>query len=577
MSERYTRLFSLPENLYTEGAPVLIAAGALLKDNQTGKVLAQLKFKNIGFKKIKAITVKLTLFDTVGRHLGNPISYQYLDLSAIRDDEFGQKTPITVPDISARSFGVIAEEIAFEDNSVWSDTGSAWESLGAPKEFSAEQDAELVKQYRMEYGKYLLTEKKDLWFCPCGALNHQDETECHSCNNKKKMPDWIQLKENRNARIVKEREQAAAAKARAAAEREQREKDIAEKQKKVKKFSVISCGILLIVLLCVGAVKLTTDVLVPNRMYTTALSLMDNEQYEEAIDAFSTLLEQFKEGNALTKVKTARQIHEHILNCENAITYKKAFDLLGEEKYYEALREFRSIINYSDSKVLAKQCENLYLDELYSPVFVLISEGSYTKALENLIDNIGYDFYQYRYKQIILEVVEELLRIKTSEEVYAILTQVCGKVRANRNLFLNAVYLCETVKDGEVHELMPILKVYSQIKEEPIRAMIAQNNPYIDAALGLNGTWVQKTNQDAYKYKIENGDIEYGRDSYHYSTYHDFSIKWSGLNDYTLYLDYRDYSSGEEYEAISNYTGVLDNEITIIDEDGKADTYIREA
>ena len=43
MEERYTRLFSLPENLYSAGAPVMIAAGALLKDNQTGKVLAQLK------------------------------------------------------------------------------------------------------------------------------------------------------------------------------------------------------------------------------------------------------------------------------------------------------------------------------------------------------------------------------------------------------------------------------------------------------------------------------------------------------------------------------------------------------
>ena len=40
MSERYTKLFDLSENLYTESAPVVIAAGAILKDNQTGKILA---------------------------------------------------------------------------------------------------------------------------------------------------------------------------------------------------------------------------------------------------------------------------------------------------------------------------------------------------------------------------------------------------------------------------------------------------------------------------------------------------------------------------------------------------------
>ena len=32
MAERYTRLSSLPENQYTIGSPVLIAAGALLKE-----------------------------------------------------------------------------------------------------------------------------------------------------------------------------------------------------------------------------------------------------------------------------------------------------------------------------------------------------------------------------------------------------------------------------------------------------------------------------------------------------------------------------------------------------------------
>ena len=48
MSERYARLFSLPENLYQSSSPVMILAGALLKDNQTGGILALMKFKNVG-------------------------------------------------------------------------------------------------------------------------------------------------------------------------------------------------------------------------------------------------------------------------------------------------------------------------------------------------------------------------------------------------------------------------------------------------------------------------------------------------------------------------------------------------
>ena len=65
MSERYTRLFSLPENLYSVGAPVVIAAGAVLKDNQTGKVLTQLKIQNISDKAVKAATVSIVPMDTV--------------------------------------------------------------------------------------------------------------------------------------------------------------------------------------------------------------------------------------------------------------------------------------------------------------------------------------------------------------------------------------------------------------------------------------------------------------------------------------------------------------------------------
>ncbi len=43
--------FSLPKKISApEGSPVIIAAGALLKDNQTGRVIAQLKLCNINLK-----------------------------------------------------------------------------------------------------------------------------------------------------------------------------------------------------------------------------------------------------------------------------------------------------------------------------------------------------------------------------------------------------------------------------------------------------------------------------------------------------------------------------------------------
>ena len=133
MSERYSKLFALSENLYSAGAPVVIAAGALQKDNQTGKVFAQLKIRNIQDKAIKAITVKITPFDTAGRPLGGTIDYQYLDLSAARDVDFGQKTPVMLKEAITRSFAVSVSEVIFSDNSIWMASNEVWEPLSASR------------------------------------------------------------------------------------------------------------------------------------------------------------------------------------------------------------------------------------------------------------------------------------------------------------------------------------------------------------------------------------------------------------------------------------------------------------
>lgn len=186
MAERYTRLFALPSDLYTESAPLLVAAGALLKDTVTGKVLAQLKFTSICNKTVKAVKVRVTPFDTVGRPLGEAVSFTYLDLAVTRDADFGQKAPIPLTESEARSFAVTVEEVAFADNSLWTSSARAvWEPLPAPQTAGAVlQDHELAKQYALKFGQNhtLWPQRtKDLWRCSCGALNRIAERNCHRC------------------------------------------------------------------------------------------------------------------------------------------------------------------------------------------------------------------------------------------------------------------------------------------------------------------------------------------------------------------------------------------------------------
>lgn len=151
MSERYTRLFSLPENLYNVGSPLIITAGALSKDNQTGGVLAQLEFTSVSEKEIKAVSVELEPKDSAGRSIGGKVNYQYLDLSVSRGSEFGSKNAIRFDDATVRSFNVNVTEVIYADNTIWSNPDGSFVPLPKPAPFTANtfKDPQLTKQFEL--------------------------------------------------------------------------------------------------------------------------------------------------------------------------------------------------------------------------------------------------------------------------------------------------------------------------------------------------------------------------------------------------------------------------------------------
>ena len=278
MSERYSKVFSLPENLYAEGAPVVIAAGALLKDNQTGRVVAQLKLRNISPKTIKAVTLRLFPMNTAGQPLGDAVRYEYLDLSSTRDADFGSKSAIPMPDKTTRSFSIRVAEVIFADNSAWSDSNVVWEPLKKPEALGSRLDSEMVKQFRIEYGsgaKNFFLEHKDLWHCVCGTLNRQGETVCHSCQKSiydLKNLDLETLKEHKEQRVAREQEQAARE---AAAAR--------ENAKRIKKIAFPIVAVVIVFLL------LLNPVIIPNVKYWDAEMLSNRGETARAAIAFGEL------------------------------------------------------------------------------------------------------------------------------------------------------------------------------------------------------------------------------------------------------------------------------------------------
>lgn len=175
MSERYSRLFSLPTNLYTEGAPVLIAAGALLKDNRSGKVLAQLKFRNISQKAIQSVKVKVNAYDTAGCPLAGMDSFSYLDLSVAANEEFGQSKPIYLPDATTRAFSVEILSVVFADHEVFTPAAVSI-AKEAPKEVieevqRAEAEKEAIEAAQERARKEKIINKRSRWMMVIGFIS----------------------------------------------------------------------------------------------------------------------------------------------------------------------------------------------------------------------------------------------------------------------------------------------------------------------------------------------------------------------------------------------------------------------
>ncbi len=188
MAERYIKVYSLDGMMYTEGSPVILSAAALLKDTLNGEILALLKWQNIGDRRIKAITVKIDLYNVAGNPTGETITHQYLDFSVGRDEVFGAKEPLKVGNPIARSFSVSVCEVIFEDNGVWrSESVSEW--LPPQKPLSDTfTDPCAHDEFRLMFGEpciYTLRVHRDIWQCACGAVNRVGEEVCHACGNER--------------------------------------------------------------------------------------------------------------------------------------------------------------------------------------------------------------------------------------------------------------------------------------------------------------------------------------------------------------------------------------------------------
>ena len=358
MSERYTKLFALPDGqeLYGEGSPVLIAAGVLSKDNQTKNTLVQLKFRSIERRIIRELTVRVQPIDADGAPLGE-VEHRYQELSAELEEEFGAKSPIFLNSAGVRSFSVRVTGAVFTDGTVWQDENADWGLLPEKSEIQdVGWEPELRKQFRMEYrteSGYLPWHARGLWLCPCcGKLNRETAEECYSCQTQKPGPDYLEtLCQHMNARLEEERKAAAEA----AAAAEERRKETAKKAKKIGKIAAV------VAVLVVAAVVVYQTVIKNMLAYQDAEQLAQQGEYQEAIDAFEALGD-YKDS--------AEQIE--------AVKYAWAQAEEAEGNYFSAIQLYKEVSSYQDCAERASRLER------YSDAIDSLTKGEDAKrAVQN--------------------------------------------------------------------------------------------------------------------------------------------------------------------------------------------------
>ena len=212
MSDRFQRLFVLPSNLYAPNSPIIVEAGALLKDTQTDSLVIQLKFHSVSGLPIKALKVSVITHDVASSEKSGTVEYQYLDLHINNGDDFGSNKAIIINDKTVRSFKISSLLVVYTDGRTWA-SNTVLTGLPASTSLSSTlNDSEVIKQYQIDLNSLannVPQEYGNLWQCACGEWNSwNDCTHCHAAKTRVfSVYDPVALAVNKDVRLAVEKEE----------------------------------------------------------------------------------------------------------------------------------------------------------------------------------------------------------------------------------------------------------------------------------------------------------------------------------------------------------------------------------
>lgn len=172
------------EKVIQGNLPVMLEKTVLRRDNN-GSLSVACSFRSLSDKIINAVLVDIECAD-IWRESLNPIKgHQYLDLRIARDELFGENEYVAVPDSNTRVIEVLIRKIMFSDGTLLLREG---DNITVPSPIPLENtlDKELLDEYKSQtYQNVCFVPARigAFWRCTCGAINREEEGECHSCGD----------------------------------------------------------------------------------------------------------------------------------------------------------------------------------------------------------------------------------------------------------------------------------------------------------------------------------------------------------------------------------------------------------
>lgn len=208
----YKKLSDLYVNFEYMESDIQLEKGALLLNDSTGEIIAQLRFRNYSSSKLKSLYIAVEKYDDTGAVLdeGERTQFAYLDLSISKNQTFGDNVAVVLDNVLTRNIKVYlikykrGEEVINVENSEIYDYG---EDMSQVKMLATEH-AELFDKYypdiKTSYTKICYPlDLGDIWFCSCGKFNHNNDICVHCGLNKN---EQIEILTRKNAYMLSDKE-----------------------------------------------------------------------------------------------------------------------------------------------------------------------------------------------------------------------------------------------------------------------------------------------------------------------------------------------------------------------------------